>query len=161
VLSWQARHGWPKLQIAGQIRAEYGTTGQWIGFVVLQLMLFSVGASVLWIVASSGPGGAPVALQSRGTLRWIMLAGVLVTSALTVPVALPVLPAGVLACSPWSGPAEVQRESVGWPHLVAIVAAAYQSLPPSHGRPVIYATNYGEAGVIDRYGPPLGLPHTC
>jgi hypothetical protein len=89
-----------------------------------------------------------------------LLGLVVTTSALTVPVALPVLPVDVLGRSPWSGAAEVQRESVGWPELVTTVAAAYRSLPPvQQQHAVIYISNYGEAGAIDRFGPRHGLPH--
>jgi hypothetical protein len=200
VLTWQAEHGWPQLKIAGQIRAEYGTTGQRVGFVVAQLVLFSLGASIVWVVgiiwswrqpghrharvlvwswvvvlvvflvtagqayypAGTYPGliaAGAVALQDRRRLRWALLGVVVATSALTVPVALPVLPADVLGRSPWSGAAEVQRETVGWPELVASVAAAYHSLPPAQQQhAVIYATNYGEAGAIDRFGPQHDLP---
>ncbi|HEX3958246.1 MAG TPA: hypothetical protein VHZ03_16705 [Trebonia sp.] len=42
---------------------------------------------------------------------------------------------------------------------MALVARVYAALPPS-GRSVtaVLAGNYAEAGAIDRYGPPLGLP---
>jgi hypothetical protein len=38
------------------------------------------------------------------------------------------------------------------------VARVYHAIP---GAPhaVIFASNYGEAGAVDRYGPALGLPH--
>ena len=50
-------------------------------------------------------------------------------------------------------------EQVGWPELVAQVAAVYQALPPAErARTAIYANNYGEAGAINRYGPAHGLP---
>ena len=39
------------------------------------------------------------------------------------------------------------------------MARVYDSLPPDERRrAVIAATNYGEAGAIDYYGPSLGLP---
>jgi hypothetical protein len=49
VLAWQATHGWPQLTLAGQIRTEYGTPGQRLWFAVGQLVLFSIGAAVLWV----------------------------------------------------------------------------------------------------------------
>lgn len=46
-------------------------------------------------------------------------------------------------------------ETIGWPELVRTVAVAYRRA----GRgTVIFTSNYGEAGAIDRYGPALGLP---
>jgi hypothetical protein len=38
VLAWQAGHGWPQLELARQIRAEYGTTDQRILFAVEQFV---------------------------------------------------------------------------------------------------------------------------
>lgn len=51
------------------------------------------------------------------------------------------------------------REEIGWPQLVAEVAGIYNSLPPSERQSTgILATNYGEAGAINLYGPDYGLP---
>jgi len=50
VLVWQARHGWPQLTLAGQIRAEYGRPDERVKALVGQLLLFSAGAGVLWVV---------------------------------------------------------------------------------------------------------------
>jgi hypothetical protein len=47
-------------------------------------------------------------------------------------------------------------ETIGWPDLTRTVAAAYREAGPGA---VIFTSNYGEAGAIDRYGPALGLPH--
>jgi hypothetical protein len=41
---------------------------------------------------------------------------------------------------------------------VHTVANVYRRLPQRH-RAVILTSNYGEAGAVDRFGPPLGLPH--
>jgi hypothetical protein len=46
-------------------------------------------------------------------------------------------------------------ETIGWTDLTRIVAHVYREAP---GSPVIFTSNYGEAGAIDRYGPGLGLP---
>jgi 4-amino-4-deoxy-L-arabinose transferase-like glycosyltransferase len=199
VLRWQAEHGWPQLTIAAQIRSEYGTPGQRVGFVVLQLLLFGLGGTYLWIVglarlwrdpassryrvlawawlavlvffvvtAGQGyyPAGVYPALIAAGAVvveqrrrRWPVVVAVIATSALTMPAAIPILSPTMLAASPWNGLGETQRETVGWPQLVALVADAYGSIPPrqrSHAG--IYANNYGEAGAIDLLGPALGLP---
>jgi hypothetical protein len=101
--------------------------------------------------------GAVVVEQRRR--RWPVVVAVIATSALTMPAAIPILSPTMLAASPWNGLGETQRETVGWPQLVALVADAYGSIPPrqrSHAG--IYANNYGEAGAIDLLGPALGLP---
>ena len=51
-------------------------------------------------------------------------------------------------------------DQFGWPELVRDVAAIYRSLPPDErARTGIFCGNYGEAGAINLFGPPLGLPH--
>jgi hypothetical protein len=51
-------------------------------------------------------------------------------------------------------------EQVGWPDLVSHVASAWRSIPdPERANAAIFASNYGEAGAIDRFGPSLGLPN--
>jgi hypothetical protein len=64
--------------------------------------------------------------------------------------------------------AEVAHESLlpqpiadqfGWPEMVREVAAIYNSLPPEErAQTGIWAGNYGEAGAINLFGPPYGLP---
>jgi hypothetical protein len=50
-------------------------------------------------------------------------------------------------------------EQIGWPELVSSVAGVYRELPPAEkGRTAIFASNYGEAGAINLYGPAHGLP---
>jgi 4-amino-4-deoxy-L-arabinose transferase-like glycosyltransferase len=45
-------------------------------------------------------------------------------------------------------------ETIGWPGVADQVAAVYRRAPGA----VIFTSNYGEAGAIDRYGPDRGLP---
>ena len=51
-------------------------------------------------------------------------------------------------------------DQFGWREMVREVASIYNSLPPEE-RPLtgIWAGNYGEAGAINQFGPPYGLPH--
>ncbi len=47
----------------------------------------------------------------------------------------------------------------GWPELADAVAGVYRRLPAEdRARACVFAQNYGEAGAIDLFGPPLGLP---
>ena len=203
VLAWQAAHGWPQLELARQIRAEYGTPGQRMTFVVVQFLLFSLGASVLWVAGlvhlwrgrsgarfrvlgwawlvvlallavtagqvyyaaalyppliAAGAVAVGRRLPRRGARLGVAVA-VVAGGVLTLPAALPVLPASTLDASPWSGLAEQQREMVGWPELVDQVARAYRSIPqPQRAQAVVFTANYGEAGAVDRFGPSRGLP---
>lgn len=98
------------------------------------------------------------------TLRWLAGgagrrygAGVaaVVGAAMSAVVGLPVLPEAGL------GPAVAmnaeQGEQVGWPGFVDTVADVYHGLPAG-GRPVIFTSNYGQAGAIERFHEEFGLP---
>mgnify|MGYP001820963415 FL=1 len=58
------------------------------------------------------------------------------------------------------GPLEQRLgDQFGWEELVAEVARIYNSLPPEErDRTGIFASNYGEAGALNRFGPAYGLP---
>jgi hypothetical protein len=85
----------------------------------------------------------------RALLRGALLVGGLVSAIIALPV-LPARDAGaVVAVNGDAG------ETIGWRELTRTVAHVYRS---SGGRAVIFASNYGEAGAIGRYGPALGLP---
>lgn len=50
-------------------------------------------------------------------------------------------------------------DQFGWEELVADVAMIYRSLPPEErARTGIFASNYGEAGALNLFGPAHGLP---
>lgn len=129
-------------------------------------VLLGAGAVVLEGVVA-GPWG--------DLLRWgcaAALAGYLI---LVAPLGLPLLPPSTLeAYQVRLGLEEAVTETnvggqeripqdyadmLGWPELVHEVARVHDALPPEdRKRAVILASNYGEAGAIDFYGPELGLP---
>jgi 4-amino-4-deoxy-L-arabinose transferase-like glycosyltransferase len=88
--------------------------------------------------------------RRRSLLLWSMVALSGIVSAL---IALPLLPAKnagpVIAVNGDVG------ETIGWPDLVRTVGRVYRGAGPGA---VIFTSNYGEAGALDRYGPSLGLP---
>jgi hypothetical protein len=88
--------------------------------------------------------------RPRAALLWSMVALSGVVSAF---IALPLLPAAN-AGTAIALDADV-GETIGWPDLTRTVAAAYRQAGPGA---VIFTSNYGEAGAVDRYGPALGLP---
>jgi hypothetical protein len=50
-------------------------------------------------------------------------------------------------------------DMIGWPEEAAAVARAFKSLTPEQrAQAVVFASNYGQAGAIDFYGPRVGLP---
>ncbi len=129
-------------------------------------VLFGAGAVVLAGVEAR-PWGA--------VLRWGSAGLLAVYLGLTAPLGLPLLgPAAMEDYQVRLGLEERVTETnvggqerlpqdyadmLGWPELVAEVDRIYDALPPSErDRAVILASNYGEAGAIDFYGPELGLP---
>jgi Dolichyl-phosphate-mannose-protein mannosyltransferase len=88
--------------------------------------------------------------RARTVLLWSMVALSGVVSAL---IALPMLPAK--DAGPVIGVNGDIGETIGWPDLTRTVASVYRRAGASA---VIFTSNYGEAGAIDRYGPALGLP---
>jgi hypothetical protein len=90
----------------------------------------------------------------RAGLTWVAAMGVLF-----LPMALPVLPASAVGTTPLLQVNDNLGEQIGWPRLVGQIAGVYRSLPPGErGTAVILASNYGEAGAVDRFGPAMGLP---
>jgi hypothetical protein len=98
---------------------------------------------------------------------------VVIDGALAAPMAIPLLPPDMIvrymAGAGIDTPQEERHERVelpqhfadrfGWENMVATIARVYQSLPPGdRARVTIFASNYGEAGAIDFFGPRYGLP---
>jgi 4-amino-4-deoxy-L-arabinose transferase-like glycosyltransferase len=140
------------------------------------------GTAIIWFFVVGGkpyyPGAVFTCLFAAGSVpleRWLLArrpladrfrpaalaCAVMLGSGLAaLPVALPVLPAGVLHAVPLQKINYDLAETIGWPKLVADVARQYDSLPVAvRRRTTIITANYGEAGAIDRYGAGFGLPH--
>jgi hypothetical protein len=89
-------------------------------------------------------------------LRGLLLATGL-TTALTLPFVVPVLPAADTGSTAKVN--AVSAESIGWPQLVSTVRTVWTSLPPApRAHAVIFASNYGEASAINVLGRETGLP---
>ncbi len=133
--------------------------------ILVELLFFAAGgksyypAPVFPLLYAAGAVWLERSVGSR-LLRWAWMAVAAVTTLALTPIALPVLPADVMARSPGLLSSRPDfAEMYGWPDLAREVAAVYASLPPSDRRgAMILATNYGEAGAFDLYGPGLGLP---
>jgi hypothetical protein len=113
---------------------------------------YYLGAAYIYLLAA----GAVVIdgwLQARpGRVRNLLLATA-VSTAVFVPLVLPVLPAADVG---WNS---LLREEVGWPQFVRTVDAVWTSLPPGQrARAVVFTENYGEAAAINELGRGTGLP---
>ncbi len=84
---------------------------------------------------------------------------IVVNGVLSLLIALPLLPVS-MADIP-STVNDTLAETIGWPELVAQIAATVDSLPDSERDEVLILTaSYGEAGAVDRFGPSYGLPRS-
>ena len=106
-------------------------------------------------------------------LRPVSLPLVAVSGALLAPLAKPLLPVDTyVAYAKALGrkPGTDERKALdrlpqffadmhGWEELALAASRVHQALPPAdRARACIFARNYGQAGAIDPFGPPLGLP---
>jgi hypothetical protein len=85
------------------------------------------------------------------------IAGVSLSTAVSLPLVLPVLPASEAG---WTYKVnQALAEEVGWPELVHSVTTVWDSLPAEQrDRGVIFTADYGEAGAINELGRGSGLP---
>ena len=86
--------------------------------------------------------------------RGLLVAALALNLAVSVLVALPVLPVGTLAKTPIADINQAVSDQIGWPVYVRQITDVYAALPAAdRERAVIVTANYGEAGALDRYGP--------
>jgi hypothetical protein len=124
-------------------------------------------AGAVWVGQVSRP-------RLRVGLQWIALTGAVAYGAFLLPIGIPILPpaqmeiyaarlAGEEAVRTNRG--DVERipqdyaDMLGWKDQVEAIAEVFHRLPEvDRESAVILASNYGEAGAVDFYGPELGLP---
>jgi hypothetical protein len=112
------------------------------------------------LLAAGAPPTVDWIHRGRSNRRRAAVGIALVLTAVgTVFATLPVLPESALHRSPIVSLNYDEGETVGWPTFVDQIAGVYDQLPASH-RPVtaVLASNYGEAGAVEHYGPGFGLP---
>jgi 4-amino-4-deoxy-L-arabinose transferase-like glycosyltransferase len=96
-------------------------------------------------------------LAARAPRLWSLLLATGLTTAVTLPFVLPVLPAADAGSTAKVN--TVSAESIGWPQLVSTVRTVWTSLPArQRAHAVIFASNYGEASAINVLGRGTGLP---
>ena len=134
------------------------------GFPVLLVLVFLMGAQFYYplglqvVLFAAGCASAEPMLARVGWRRAAVV-GIALNAAVSVVLALPLVPVDVLGDTPIPSINQVARDTVGWPRYVGEVAAVYRDVPAAQRRhAIIYASNYGEAGAVDRYGPRYHLP---
>jgi hypothetical protein len=158
--------------IAGLIRLFRDPALRWcrsiaVAYVVLAIVFVATGGKAYYL-ASYLP--ALLAAGSQPTIDWLgrgritVRRGLLVfafafTALGTVFFTLPVLPVKVVHDTPVVALNYDEGETIGWPIFVSQIASVYDRIPISERSTMsILASNYGEAGAVDRFGPSLGLP---
>lgn len=112
-------------------------------------LLFAAGADAIWAWGRRG--------QVRRRAVGIALLGVF--SLPDIVITLPVVPVSVLHKTPIVAINYDAGETIGWPAYVAEIAQVYRRVPLSErAGAIVLASNYGEAGAVERYGAPQGLP---
>jgi 4-amino-4-deoxy-L-arabinose transferase-like glycosyltransferase len=94
-----------------------------------------------WLERGSG--------RRRATSFWCL---VVLSGIVSAVIALPLLPAK--DSGPVIGVNGDVGETIGWPAFARTVARVYSHAGPGA---VVFTSNYGEAGAVDRYGPALGV----
>lgn len=98
-------------------------------------------------------------LAGRPRLRASVVAAVVLSGLIPLPILVPVLPEQPAIRLGLPSARKDYADMFGWPELAATVAGVYQGLPPEErAHATLLAANYGEAGALDRFGPAYGLP---
>lgn len=135
-------------------------------FPVLLALVFVMGAQFYYpfgvLAVLFAAGCVPVSEWIARSVRWrrpVVVAGVALNAAVCAVLGLPLIPLSALGDTPVPGINQVAQDSVGWPVYVRQIAGVYATLPPAdRSRAVIVASNYGEAGAVDRYGSRYHVP---
>src|SRR5262245_31692210 len=97
--------------------------------------------------------------RGRSRLRRALAGAAVVLSLTSLPIVLPIVPVGSVRHTPIVTLNYDAGETIGWPAYVREIGAVYAALPPARrASTIVLASNYGEAGAVDRFGAADGLP---
>jgi hypothetical protein len=134
-------------------------------FGTMLLLTFLGGGQVYYpsglLVVLWAAGCVPAAELMARSSSWrpVTIVAVALNGAVSLVLALPVLPLSVLGGTPVPGINQTIQDQVGWPAYVRQVASVVRALPRGERQQAVVVTsNYGEAGAVARYGPAIGVP---
>jgi 4-amino-4-deoxy-L-arabinose transferase-like glycosyltransferase len=202
-LLWQARHGWPQLELAAEIAEEDAAENR-IALVPLQFLLIGPLLAPLWLgglwwllrrpearlyrplglayvvllvtalvtgakpyytmgllLALLGAGGTVAEgwLRDRRGRQLALGLAIALSAGVAALITLPLVPVEDVHGTPIPDINEDAIETIGWPAFAATVGRVWSELSQSErSTAVVYASNYGEAGAIARYGRGYGIP---
>jgi hypothetical protein len=174
---WIAGLAWLLLAPRGRPWRLFG----WLYLAVALLLMVAGGSRASYlslaypILLAAGAAAIEAVSERRGRrwLRPVTVAVVVAAGAVSAPFALPFMPIDRFVAYSRAlgvGPSTEERhrmgrlpqqyaDMLGWPELAATVAEVYRTIPAeTRAGCAIFAQNYGEAGAIDFFGGPLGLP---
>jgi 4-amino-4-deoxy-L-arabinose transferase-like glycosyltransferase len=132
---------------------------------VLLVLVFIMGSQVYYpfglvaVLFAIGCVPADRWMAASRRRRGVVGAGVVLNAAVSLVIGLPLIPLSSLGNTPVPGINQIAQDSVGWPAYVREVAGVYSTVPQAErAQTVIIASNYGEAGAIDKYGGAYRLP---
>jgi 4-amino-4-deoxy-L-arabinose transferase-like glycosyltransferase len=109
-------------------------------------------------------GCVPAAEWVQRGRRWPYVA-IAVNAVVAAVISLPILPLNLLSATPIPDMNQATADQVGWREYVAQIEQAVEHADVSADEAVILATNYGEAGALDRFGadslPPVVSGHNA
>jgi 4-amino-4-deoxy-L-arabinose transferase-like glycosyltransferase len=136
-----------------------------VAFPVLLVLVFVMGAQfyypfgLLAVLFAAGCVPAWRWVSQRPVWRRLLVIGVVVNAAVSLLIGLPIVPITALHDTPIPAMSQVAQDTVGWSRYVTEIADVYRRVPAGErAHTIVYASNYGEAGAVARYGPADGLP---
>jgi 4-amino-4-deoxy-L-arabinose transferase-like glycosyltransferase len=124
---------------------------------IVPLLLFIVTKGRSYYMAPAYPmllAAGALVWERSGRFRALAMVAVLLGAVMGAALMLPLPPVNSTLFRAAARVHDNFVEEIGWPELVATVADVYRRNPGA----AIFASNYGEAGAINLYGPSHGLP---
>jgi len=163
------------LWIAGAVWLLMKPHYRWLGIAFVGLFVFLiVMKGKIYYFSPMMPVALAAGAIAITRFRRTYLALIVVTGAIILPLAIPILPVETFIKYEQSLPIgapkteshkmgplpQLYADMFGWEQMTEVVARAYNRLSPAErAKCAIFGQNYGQAGAIDFFGPRYGLPH--
>jgi 4-amino-4-deoxy-L-arabinose transferase-like glycosyltransferase len=157
--------------VTGLVRLLRGPALRWcralgVAYLVLVAVFLITGGKPYYLAGMFplllAAGSQPVVewtRRGRSRLRRALVGAAVVLSLTSLPIVLPIVSVGSVRHTPIVALNYDAGETIGWPAYVREIGAVYATVPPARrASTVVLASNYGEAGAVDRFGRADGLP---
>ncbi|HEX5367911.1 MAG TPA: glycosyltransferase family 39 protein [Dehalococcoidia bacterium] len=147
------------------IRRKQWKRQRWlaVGYAALFVALFASGGKGYyvgsWYLPVIAVGAVVIERTWNKTAYWLLTSAVVVSGLIVAPLFTPILPEATAHSLHLDTTNKDLGGMMGWPHVVAEVATAFDSLPPdTRATATILTGNYSEAGAINFWRARYGLP---